>query len=73
MRGSCDRCAAVAAARIYVPGGALLMLCRHHGRQHADVLLSKGAVIVGELSFAPAGPRPVLGNTPTPGTHQSSR
>ena len=31
----CDRCGARAAVRAVLPGGADLLFCAHHGRQHA--------------------------------------
>jgi len=34
----CDRCGARAAVRAVLPGGADLLFCAHHGRQHADRL-----------------------------------
>ena len=36
----CDRCGARAAVRAVLPGGADLLFCAHHGRQHADKLRS---------------------------------
>lgn len=32
----CDRCGARAAVRAVLPGGADLLFCAHHGRQHAE-------------------------------------
>jgi hypothetical protein len=34
----CDRCGARAAVRAILPGGADLLFCAHHGRQHAHKL-----------------------------------
>ena len=34
----CDRCGARAAVRAILPGGADLLFCAHHGRQHATKL-----------------------------------
>ena len=34
----CDRCGARAAVRAILPGGADLLFCAHHGRQHAPKL-----------------------------------
>jgi hypothetical protein len=34
----CDRCGARAAVRAVMPGGAELLFCAHHGRQHAERL-----------------------------------
>jgi hypothetical protein len=34
----CDRCGARAAVRAIMPGGADLLFCAHHGRQHAERL-----------------------------------
>jgi hypothetical protein len=34
----CDRCGARAAVRALLPGGADLLFCAHHGRQHAKQL-----------------------------------
>jgi hypothetical protein len=34
----CDRCGARAAVRAVLPGGADLLFCAHHGRQHATKL-----------------------------------
>ena len=31
----CDRCGARATVRAVLPGGADLLFCAHHGRQHA--------------------------------------
>ena len=31
----CDRCGARAAVRAILPGGADLLFCAHHGREHA--------------------------------------
>jgi len=31
----CDRCGARAAIRALLPGGADLLFCAHHGREHA--------------------------------------
>ena len=36
----CDRCGARAAVRAVLPGGADLLFCAHHGRQHAEKLRS---------------------------------
>ena len=34
----CDRCGARAAVRAILPGGADLLFCAHHGREHATKL-----------------------------------
>jgi hypothetical protein len=34
----CDRCGARAAIRALLPGGADLVFCAHHGRQHEKQL-----------------------------------
>jgi len=34
----CDRCGARAAVRAILPGGADLVFCAHHGRQHEKQL-----------------------------------
>ena len=34
----CDRCGARAAVRAVLPGGADLLFCAHHGREHATKL-----------------------------------
>jgi hypothetical protein len=34
----CDRCGARAAIRALLPGGADLLFCAHHGREHATKL-----------------------------------
>ena len=34
----CDRCGARAAVRAVLPGGADLVFCAHHGREHAAKL-----------------------------------
>jgi hypothetical protein len=34
----CDRCGARAAVRAILPGGADLVFCAHHGREHAERL-----------------------------------
>ncbi|MBV9099212.1 MAG: hypothetical protein JO079_14265 [Frankiaceae bacterium] len=34
----CDRCGARAAVRAIMPGGADLLFCAHHGRQHMKEL-----------------------------------
>ena len=34
----CDRCGARAAVRAILPGGADLLFCAHHGREHANKL-----------------------------------
>jgi hypothetical protein len=34
----CDRCGAQAYVRVVLPGGAELLFCAHHSRQHADAL-----------------------------------
>jgi hypothetical protein len=36
----CDRCGARAAIRALLPGGADLVFCAHHGREHAAKLKS---------------------------------
>jgi hypothetical protein len=36
----CDRCGARAAVRAVLPGGADLVFCAHHGREHAAKLKS---------------------------------
>jgi len=59
--------------RSYADSSGLLMLCGHHGRQHEAVLRRLGAVIVGELSFAPNDVPSVRGDTRTPSTHHSGR
>jgi hypothetical protein len=41
----CDRCGARAAVRAVLPGGADLLFCAHHGRQHA-VRLREMAVAI---------------------------
>jgi len=34
----CDRCGARASVRAVLPGGADLLFCAHHGREHATKL-----------------------------------
>jgi hypothetical protein len=34
----CDRCGARASVRAILPGGADLLFCAHHGREHATKL-----------------------------------
>ncbi len=34
----CDRCGAQAYLRVELPGGAELMFCAHHAREHGDKL-----------------------------------
>ena len=41
----CDRCGARAAIRAILPGGADLLFCAHHGRQHAERLRAVAADI----------------------------
>jgi hypothetical protein len=41
----CDRCGARAAVRAVLPGGADLLFCAHHGRQHAPKLRELAAEI----------------------------
>jgi hypothetical protein len=44
----CDRCGARAAVRAVLPGGADLLFCAHHGRQHAAKLRSVATEISDE-------------------------
>lgn len=46
----CDRCGAQAYVRAVLPGGAELLFCAHHGREHADKLREVAVDIQDETS-----------------------
>ena len=53
----CDRCGAQAYVRVELAGGAELLFCAHHARQHEDKLREVAITIhdeTGRLADAPA-------------------
>jgi len=51
----CDRCGARAVVRAVLPGGADLVFCAHHGRQHAESLRAAAATIRDDEGVLVAG------------------
>ncbi len=53
----CDRCGAQAYVRVELTGGAELLFCAHHAREHEDKLREVAVTIhdeTGRLASAPA-------------------
>ena len=56
----CDRCGARAAVRAVLPGGADLLFCAHHGREHEAALAAAGATIRDETGTIDEDGYPLL-------------
>ena len=46
----CDRCGAQAYVRAVLPGGAELLFCAHHGREHSEKLREVAVEVQDETS-----------------------
>ena len=54
----CDRCGAQAYVRVELAGGAELLFCAHHARQHEDKLREVATVIHDETGRLVESPTP---------------
>ena len=58
----CDRCGAQAYVRVELSGGAELLFCAHHARQHEDKLREVAITIHDETGRLVEAPAPVTGD-----------